>query len=72
MREAIDQFHREALAGANYQPTQGGAGLSTAQQEQAPRLPPNQNQPGGGGGVNVFGDPRVRVMITDQTIFTTE
>src|SRR5205807_1594044 len=72
MREAIDQFHREALAGANYQPTQGGAGLSTAQQEQAPRLPPNQNQPGGGGGVNVFGDPRVRVMITDQTIFTTD
>jgi len=73
MREAIDQFHREALAGANYQPSQtGGAGLSTAQQEQAPRLPPNQNQPGGGGGVNMFADPRVRVMITDQTIFTTD
>ena len=73
MREAIDQFHREALAGANYQPSQtGGAGLSTAQQEQAPRFPPNQNQPGGGGGVNMFADPRVRVMITDQTIFTTD
>src|SRR5205809_6542770 len=73
MREAIDQFHREALGGANYQPSQtGGAGLSTAQQEQAPRLPPNQNQPGGGGGVNMFADPRVRVMITDQTIFTTD
>jgi len=72
MREAIDQFHREALAGANYQPSQtGGAGLSTAQQEQAPRLPPNQNQPGGGN-VNMFADPRVRVMITDQTIFTTD
>jgi general secretion pathway protein G len=72
MREGIDQFHREALAGANYQPTQtGGAGLSTAQQEQAPRLPPNQN-PQGGGGVNMFADPRVRVMITDQTIFTTD
>ena len=72
MREAIDQFHREALAGANYQPAQaGGAGLSTAQQEQAPRLPPNQN-PQGGGGVNMFADPRVRVMITDQTIFTTD
>jgi len=71
MREAIDQFHREALAGANYQPAQaGGAGLSTAQQEQAGRLPQNPNQPGGG--VNVFGDPRVRVMITDQTIFTTD
>src|SRR3989454_3433246 len=72
MREAIDQFHREALAGANYQPPQtGGAGLSTAQQEQAGRLPPNQN-PQGGGGVNVFADPRVRVFITDQTIFTAD
>ena len=71
MREAIDQFHREALAGANYQPTQaGGAGLSTAQQEQAGRLPPNQNPQGGG--ANPFADPRVRVMITDQTIFTTD
>ena len=70
MREAIDQFHREALAGANYQPTQaGGAGLSTAQQEGAPRINPNQNP---GGGVNMFADPRVRVMITDQTIFTTD
>src|SRR5437667_7808345 len=72
MREAIDQFHREALAGANYQPTQtGGAGLSTAQQEQAGRLPQNPNQPGGGG-VNMFADPSVRVMIRDQTIFTTD
>jgi len=72
MREAIDQFHREALAGSNYQPPQtGGAGLSTAQQEAAPRINPNQN-PGGGGGVNPFGDPRVRVMITDQTLFTTD
>src|SRR5213080_2971734 len=71
MREAIDQFHREALAGANYQPPQGGVtGLSTAQQEQGPRLPQNPNQPGGG--VNMFADPRVRVMITDQTIFTTD
>src|SRR2546425_2434193 len=69
MREAIDQFHREALAGANYQPTQAGvSGLSTAQQEQAARLPQNPQ----GGGVNMFADPRVRVMITDQTIFTTD
>src|SRR5437660_1362261 len=72
MREAIDQFHREALAGANYQPSQtGGAGLSTAQQEQSGSLPQNQNRQGGGG-VNMFADPRVRVMITDQTIFTTD
>src|SRR5439155_21353354 len=36
MREAIDQFHREALAGTNYQPTQAaGTGLPTSQQEQA-------------------------------------
>src|SRR2546429_5520072 len=68
MREAIDQFHREALAGANYQPTQQV--MSTADQERAPRLPPNQNPQGGG--VNMFADPRVRVMITDQTLFTTD
>src|SRR5437016_7797016 len=48
MREVIDQFHREALAGANYQPTQaGGTGLSTAQQEQAPRLPQHETPQGG-------------------------
>ena len=68
MREAIDQFQREARAGANYQPNQQG--MTTAQQEQAGRLPPNQNPQGGG--VNMFADPRVRVMITDQTIFTTD
>lgn len=54
MREAIDQFHREALAGAqmqiNQQPGQ-----------------PNPNQPG-----SILADPRVRVFITDQTIFTTD
>jgi general secretion pathway protein G len=65
MREAIDQFHREALAGAQ---AQVGQQQSTAQQEQAPRTQPN---PAGGGG-NVFADPRVRVMITDQTIFTAD
>jgi len=67
MREAIDQFHREALAGARYQPQ---TGMTTAQQEQAPRNVPNPNQPGGN--VNIFDDPRIRVMITDQTIFTTD
>lgn len=70
MREAIDQFHREALAGAQYQANQQ-PGLTTAQQEQAPRNPQTQNQqqqqqP------NIFSDPRVRVMITDQTIFTAD
>jgi general secretion pathway protein G len=60
MREAIDQFHREALVGAQMQP-----------------LPGTQPIPGGEGGSNrpqpnppnIFSDPRVRVFITDQTIF---
>ena len=60
IREAIDQFHREAVAGAQMQAQQG---LGTAQQEQAPRPPQAQTQ------VNIFGDPRVRVFISDQTIF---
>jgi len=59
-REAIDQFHREALFGAQMQAQQG---LGTAQQEQAPR--PQQTQPT----ANIFSDPRVRVFISDQTIF---
>ena len=58
MREAIDQFHREALAGAQMQVNQ--------QQGQPPQPNPNQ-QPG-----NILADPRVRVMITDQTIFTAD
>lgn len=61
MREAIDQFHREALVGAQMQATQGQG--TTAQQEGAPR--PQQAQPQ----ASIFGDPRVRVFITDQTIF---
>jgi general secretion pathway protein G len=60
MREAIDQFHREALVGAQMQAMQGQG--TTAQQEQAPRQQA-QTQ------VSLFGDPRVRVFITDQTIF---
>jgi general secretion pathway protein G len=63
MREAIDQFHREALAGAqaqaNQQQQQGGTGAA-----------------GGGGAqpipVNPFADSRIRVYITDQTIFTAD
>ena len=68
MREAIDQFHREAVAGAQMQVNQQ-QGLNTAQQEQAPRNPPAQGQ---GQAPNVFGDPRVRVAITDQTLFTAD
>ena len=67
MREAIDQFHREAVAGAQMQANQQQQGLTTAQQEQAPRNPPAQGQQ-----ANMFGDPRVRVAITDQTIFTAD
>lgn len=67
MREAIDQFHREALAGTQAQV--GQQQVSTAQQEQAPR---NQPNPTGGGGANIFTDPRVRVMITDATIFSSD
>ena len=72
VREAIDQFHREALAGAQMQVNQQ-QGQTTAQQEQAPRNPPNpQNPQQQGGGGNIFSDPRVRVAITDQTIFTAD
>ena len=71
MREAIDQFHREALAGAQYQ-ANNQQGLNTAQQEQAPRNPPQGQNPQAGQGPNIFADPRVRVMITDQTIFTAD
>lgn len=68
MREAIDQFHREALAGAQMQVNQQ-QGLGTAQQQQAPRTPQTQNQ---GQAPNIFSDPRVRVAITDQSIFTAD
>ena len=74
MREAIDQFHREAVAGAQMQANQQ-QGQTTAQQEQAPRNPPNPQNPQNpqqGGGGNIFSDPRVRVAITDQTIFTAD
>lgn len=60
IREAIDQFHREALVGAQMQAQQG---LGTTAQQGAPRQPQAQTQP------SLFGDPRVRVFITDQTIF---
>jgi general secretion pathway protein G len=63
MREAIDQFHREALAGVQAQVNQ--------QQGQRPQQsdPENLRTPQVG---NIFNDPRVRVMITDATIFTAD
>ena len=69
MREAIDQFHREAVAGAQMQANQQ-TGQNTSQQEQAPRNQPNQQNPQQNAGGNIFSDSRVRVAITDQTIFT--
>jgi general secretion pathway protein G len=68
MRDAIDQFHREALAGAQMQATQQQGQMTTAQQEAAPRNPQTQNQ----GAANVFSDPRIRVFVSDQTIFTAD
>jgi general secretion pathway protein G len=62
MREAIDQFHREALAGAQMQANQ-----QPGQPAAAPQPSPANPQPG-----NIFTDPRVRVAITDQTIFTAD
>ena len=70
MREAIDQFHREALVGAQYQVNQSTTGTTGG-------TDPNSGLPTGGRGagtgtgtgVNPLADPRVRVFITDQTIF---
>jgi prepilin-type N-terminal cleavage/methylation domain-containing protein len=70
IREAIDQFHREALAGAQQQVNQQG--LTTVQQEQAPRNPQTQNPQAQAQAANIFADARVRVFITDQTIFTAD
>jgi general secretion pathway protein G len=66
IREAIDQFHREALAGVQFQVNQqqGQGGQGQGGQGQG-----GQGQGGQGG---ILGDPRVRVMITDQTIFTVD
>lgn len=58
MRNAIDQFHREAIAGATI-PQAGQARQATQPNQQ-----PGQQQP--------FIDPRVRVGITDNTIFGTD
>src|SRR2546425_2739869 len=60
MREAIDQFHREALAAPPNQP--GTTGTNASGQPNPPGPPP---QPGSI-------DPRVRVFISDQTIFTVD
>jgi general secretion pathway protein G len=53
MREAIDQFHREALA--------------APQQTQA--IPGGEGGGTGSGRVPIPPDPRIRVYVSDQTIF---
>jgi general secretion pathway protein G len=60
MRIAIDQFHREAIAAPLTPPT------TTGQQQQQQNGPPNPLQ-------NPLAlDPRVRVYVSDQTIFTVD
>ena len=61
IREAIDQFHREALVGAQMQVNQ--------QPGTIPGGEPPSGRPGVNPAANMFGDPRVRVFISDQTIF---
>src|SRR6266481_7961824 len=56
MREAIDQFHREAVAGAQMQVNQQ-QGQTTAQQEQSSRPQPQNPQNQQGQGPNIFADP---------------
>ena len=58
IRTAIDQFHREAIAA----PAQIGQQPQTGQQ-QRPQQPPPQQQ---------SIDPRIRVYVSDQTIFTVD
>ncbi|MEP6705885.1 MAG: type II secretion system protein [Pyrinomonadaceae bacterium] len=59
IRTAIDQFHREAIAGA-----QAGAQAQAQQQQQQQQQRPQQQPP--------QLDPRIRVYVSDQTIFTVD
>jgi general secretion pathway protein G len=70
MREAIDQFHREAVAGAQLQANQQGQG--PAQPPIPGGEPGSQPRPNPAQPPNIFSDPRVRVAITDPTIFTAD
>jgi general secretion pathway protein G len=63
MRLAIDQFHREALAGAQLQQGQPGG-------QPIPGQNPSPNPGGNPGAGTRAPDPRVRVAITDNTIWT--
>jgi general secretion pathway protein G len=63
MREAIDQFHREALA-APQVPPGTGTGTRTGGT--------TGGQGGTGGAIPQSSDPRIRVYVSDPTIFTTD
>lgn len=77
MREAIDQFQREARMGQVNQGTTGTGGTTGGRP-----IDPDSGLPTGGRGsgtgsgtgtgLSPFADPRVRVFITDQTIFTAD
>ena len=62
MREAIDQFHREALAAPVGQPATG-SGTGTTD--------PKTVDSRSGSGTGAV-DPRIRVYISDQTLFTVD
>jgi general secretion pathway protein G len=67
IRAAIDQFHREANAApAGYgSVVNGGAPIANLQQQGVgPGQPPGQPQ--------AFIDPRIRVFVSDQKIFTVD
>jgi general secretion pathway protein G len=73
MREAIDQFHREALAGAQMQvPGTSGTGGTGGTGTGTGGTSTGGVAGGTGGAPNPLADPRVRVAITDQTIFTAD
>jgi general secretion pathway protein G len=66
MRAAIDQFHREALAGAQVRGA-GAAAVPTGEEGNA-----TGNAGGNVGTAPPLIDPRIRVAITDTTIFGTD
>jgi general secretion pathway protein G len=74
MRAAIDQFHREALAGQALRGQQGagqglqgsGGAFQGSGNQVGNQIPGSQNQGGG------FIDPRIRVGIVDDKIFKTD
>lgn len=69
MREAVDQFHREALAAPLGQPGQKGTGAAGPNMGTGdPRAVDPRTGSSGTGAV----DPRVRVYVSDQTLFTVD